>query len=438
MHHQLTTKPNPSLSIADTPLTQAQLRCSIFNGTIASAVSDTGATSTAGAPHDPFHPAHTKSTKAFVLPTGSITQASTATTLLLNLRPPANQVEIVSKLADAGWSYEATDAHTLGYGASPLQPLNQNTDTLLLDAPGGTTTTNPQFKIHHSRNTLAHLQTINTPDTLANVYDLPSIAQAVRYLHGAAGFPTKSTWLAAIRNGNYSTWPLINVKNFTKHFPESEKTQQGHMHGQRQGVRSTKPTGPSLPRLSTPTPLLDHTEDILINIHDNLYSDQTGKFPHISSRGNRYQMILYHVNSNSIWVEATKNRSEGEMILVQTWALQRMKVCGLAPTRQVLNNEASAAYKQAIRDSGMTYQLVPPDNHRRNLAEKAIQTWKDHFIAALSGTAEKFPLQLLVPDTTANGTPTQPSATILCTSQTLGICTTVWPPRLQCPPIHAN
>eukprot|EP00804_Cyclotella_cryptica_P008215 CCRYP_015150-RB/>CCRYP_015150-RB protein AED:0.19 eAED:0.17 QI:0/0/0/1/0/0/2/0/720 len=42
----------------------------------------------------------------------------------------------------------------------------------------------------------------------------------------------------------------------------------------------------------------------------------------------------------------------------------------------------------------MTYQLVPPDDHRRNLAEKAIQTWKDHFIAALSGTAEKFPLHL--------------------------------------------
>ncbi|KAL3781993.1 hypothetical protein HJC23_013821 [Cyclotella cryptica] len=71
-----------------------------------------------------------------------------------------------------------------------------------------------------------------------------------------------------------------------------------------------------------------------------------------------------------------------------------MRVCGLAPTRQVLDNEASTAYKQAIRDSGMTYQLVPPDDHRRNLAEKAIQTWKDHFIAALSGTAEKFPLHL--------------------------------------------
>lgn len=42
----------------------------------------------------------------------------------------------------------------------------------------------------------------------------------------------------------------------------------------------------------------------------------------------------------------------------------------------------------------MTYQLVPPDDHRRNVAEKAIQTWKDHFVAVISGTADKFPLHL--------------------------------------------
>eukprot|EP00804_Cyclotella_cryptica_P014428 CCRYP_004767-RA/>CCRYP_004767-RA protein AED:0.25 eAED:0.28 QI:0/0/0/1/1/1/3/0/487 len=42
------------------------------------------------------------------------------------------------------------------------------------------------------------------------------------------------------------------------------------------------------------------------------------------------------------------------------------------------DNEASAAYKQAILASGMTYQLVPPDDHRRNVAEKAIQTWNDN------------------------------------------------------------
>eukprot|EP00804_Cyclotella_cryptica_P016944 CCRYP_001898-RA/>CCRYP_001898-RA protein AED:0.31 eAED:0.31 QI:0/-1/0/1/-1/0/1/0/441 len=69
-----------------------------------------------------------------------------------------------------------------------------------------------------------------------------------------------------------------------------------------------------------------------------------------------------------------------------------MKACGIHPTRQVLDNKLSVTYKLAITNSGMAYQLVPPDDHRRNIAEKAIQTWKDHFIAVISGTDTKFPL----------------------------------------------
>ena len=53
----------------------------------------------------------------------------------------------------------------------------------------------------------------NSTEAINNVYELPSIERAVRYLHGAAGFPTKATWLSAIRKGNYLTWPLINVTN---------------------------------------------------------------------------------------------------------------------------------------------------------------------------------------------------------------------------------
>ena len=44
--------------------------------------------------------------------------------------------------------------------------------------------------------------------------------------------------------------------------------------------------------------------------------------------------------------------------------------------------------------SGMTHQLAPPDDHQQNRAEKSIQTWKDHFVAVLSGTAPTFALHL--------------------------------------------
>ena len=42
----------------------------------------------------------------------------------------------------------------------------------------------------------------------------------------------------------------------------------------------------------------------------------------------------------------------------------------------------------------MIHELVPPDNHRSNLAERAIQTFKHHFISILSGVDDKFPLSL--------------------------------------------
>jgi hypothetical protein len=38
--------------------------------------------------------------------------------------------------------------------------------------------------------------------------------------------------------------------------------------------------------------------------------------------------------------------------------------------------------------------LVEPNNHRVNAAERAIQTFKDHFVSALATTDSDFPLQL--------------------------------------------
>ena len=90
---------------------------------------------------------------------------------------------------------------------------------------------------------LAHILLFSKPDqakAIHDMYELPSVERAVHYLHATAGFPTKATWLKAIRNGHYVSWPLITVKNVNKHFPESKETQKDHMRSQRQGVWSTR------------------------------------------------------------------------------------------------------------------------------------------------------------------------------------------------------
>ena len=125
-----------------------------------------------------------------------------------------------------------------------------------------------------------------------------------------------------------------------------------------------------------------------------MYTDQKGKLPHSSSRGNNYQMIIYEIDGASTWVEVMKNRTEGEMIEARRRGLNRMRQQGITPAHQVLDNKISQTYKDEIRESGMSYQLVTPDDHRRNIVERAIQTWKNHFVGVLSGTAAIFPLQL--------------------------------------------
>jgi hypothetical protein len=71
-----------------------------------------------------------------------------------------------------------------------------------------------------------------------------------------------------------------------------------------------------------------------------------------------------------------------------------MKVAGLGLKTHQLDNKASKAYKQCIRQNNMMHELLTPDNHRSNLAEWAIQTFKQHFISILSGMDNKFPLSL--------------------------------------------
>ncbi len=125
-----------------------------------------------------------------------------------------------------------------------------------------------------------------------------------------------------------------------------------------------------------------------------MYTDQTGKFPKKSSKGNHYIMVLIEIDSNAILVEAMKNRTAGEMIRAYLVLMMRLSNAGVKPKMHILDNECSEEFKAQIRKNNMTFQLVPPHDHRRNIAEKAIQTFKAHFISILCGTDKDFPLHL--------------------------------------------
>ena len=59
-----------------------------------------------------------------------------------------------------------------------------------------------------------------------------------------------------------------------------------------------------------------------------------------------------------------------------------------------MDNEAPKSVTNYLVDSKISYQLVPPHVHRRNAAERAINTWKDHLISGLCTTDPSFPMHL--------------------------------------------
>ena len=246
-----------------------------------------------------------------------------------------------------------------------------------------------------------------------NVYTLPSTKQSIRYLHASAGFPVESEWIKAIKAGNYVTWPELTAEAVHKHFPESDETQKGHMKQQRQNVRSTKVKQNATDNGGNDNE--DHDDqqfkskakhkDVYIKIYlanDTVHFDQTGRFPATSSRGNKYIMVLVEIDGNYIDAEPMKNKTEGSMIKAYLALWERLTATGtVKPTTHIMDNEASAEYKKVIRKN-CTIQLVPPNNHRRNLAERAIQTFKSHFIAIIAGVDDTFPMRLwdkLLPQT---------------------------------------
>ena len=98
------------------------------------------------------------------------------------------------------------------------------------------------------------------------------------------------------------------------------------MQGQQQGVCSTK-EAESPDKNQTIIPHIKKHDIVILvyNTKATMYSDQTGMFPAVSSKGNKYVMVLHDVDSNLLWAEPMKNQTGGELILARNRTLTRMR-----------------------------------------------------------------------------------------------------------------
>jgi hypothetical protein len=136
----------------------------------------------------------------------------------------------------------------------------------------------------------------------------------------------------------------------------------------------------------------------MYDIHETMFSDQTGQFPIHLQSGNKYIMVLVEINSNAILVEPMKSRKDAEMIQAYSALILRLKRAGIIPKKHVLDNKVSKNMKNHICDTcKMNMELVPPGCHRQNVAEVAICNFKSHFLSVLAGVANDFPQNLWDP-----------------------------------------
>ena len=106
------------------------------------------------------------------------------------------------------------------------------------------------------------------------------------------------------------------------------------------------------------------------------YLDLTGRFPYKSAQGNQYIFVAYHVTASTILIKAIKNKDSDEITKAWEYTNNRLKSANETPHLYIIDNEASKQLKEVMAKENITYQLVPPHNHRVNLAERAIQTFK--------------------------------------------------------------
>ena len=75
--------------------------------------------------------------------------------------------------------------------------------------------------------------------------------------------------------------------------------------------------------------------------------------------------------SKVILVKAMRNRIAGEIVRAYTTIMDRLSKGDVEPTVHLLDNECLEECREAFTENNSKFQLVLPNNHCRNTAEKS-------------------------------------------------------------------
>jgi hypothetical protein len=229
----------------------AHWACKIANRKVQTGILDTGATSGTRWPEDAdaFKYKGQSSTKVFMLPDKSRVPATHKMLLKHKLREGAREMNIVPGLHSTLVSVPkiVDEDYIVVFDKKLAKTYNAKTTTIMataepvLKAPQ-CTSTGPWLMPLKTKTNGGNQNSNIAGDRASNIegvseranaiFELPSTHQTILYHHALAGFPVKETFLNAVRAVNYATWPGLTIAALHKYFPNSDKTQKGHMKGQ--------------------------------------------------------------------------------------------------------------------------------------------------------------------------------------------------------------
>ncbi len=226
------------------------LRSGMEDGSIPSTVADSACTLGVGTEADPCPRTGRASHKQFFLPGGEIKQATEVAEYPFKVQEPVQELHItpgITKNLLLSTNKFAAANYIIIFDKDEVNIYDTN-DTIITVARGVIlhgwmdTKSNlwhiPLVEVVWNNSTDTII--VNQPpteflparppptDAIHNVYKLKTQPELVRYYHTPAGFSTKPTWLKAIENKQYASWPDLSIEAVTPHYPDTEETPKGH------------------------------------------------------------------------------------------------------------------------------------------------------------------------------------------------------------------
>ena len=282
---------------------------------------------------------------------------------------------------------------------------------------------------------------ISTVNTYYSQVKVRSVAERAAFYHATFGFPVLSTMYKAM--ARHMPLPGLTHHELADNAPKTVHTSRGHLHELPQGQGSTKPVNESLadertpdvtnktiadqngiakadtavsekvaadpaelqklsddrqlPRNITPGYLMDIPDDSPVKmgewfIHksESLAADATGKMSVPSYMGHTAVWVAYHPATG--YVRAIPVRSKAEISRTLEFLYSETIRNGHIVKTIYIDNEIDNDARAFFIGHSVRVNNVAPYNHRANPAERAIGTFKDHFISILSGRDPTCPL----------------------------------------------